>query len=203
MSRAASRDCHSMIWPNRANWCRSAPYARDSLANTMAALEAAQQQWQQIQKRESPAAINCISHVNSHPELSTTVSNRQKLESQLQENIAVQNVVPPRFGCWIQEFSTLSDDAKIYKAHGPLILPQTLAEASDLVAKRLEFIRAEIDRTEQKLKELEGKGQNIRSEILTLSNEPVKQAWRRSRNRVSLQCKNLGRSAVAFRRLVF
>ena len=42
--------------------------------------------------------------------------------------------------------------------------------------KRLEFIRAEIGRTEDKLKDLEGKGQKIRSEILTLSNEPVKQA---------------------------
>ena len=56
------------------------------------------------------------------------------------------------------------------------MLQQTLGEASDLVDKRLAFIRAEIGRTEDKLKDLEGKGQKIRSEILTLSNEPVKQA---------------------------
>jgi chaperonin cofactor prefoldin len=74
-----------------------------------------------------------------------------------------------------QEFSTLSDDAKIYKANGPLLLQQTLAEASDLVDKRLAFIRAEIERTEGKLKDLEGKAQKVRSEVLTLSNEPVKQ----------------------------
>lgn len=42
--------------------------------------------------------------------------------------------------------------------------------------KRLAFIRVEIERTEDKLKELEGKGQKIRSVILTLRNEPVKQA---------------------------
>ena len=77
--------------------------------------------------------------------------------------------------CLQQEFSTLPEDAKIYKANGPLLLQQTLAEASDLVDKRLAFITAEIDRTETKLKELESKGQRIRSEILTLSNEPVKQ----------------------------
>jgi hypothetical protein len=55
-----------------------------------------------------------------------------------------------------------------------LLLQQSLAEASELVGKRLEFIRGEIDRVEGTLKELEGKGQKIRSEILMLSNEPVK-----------------------------
>jgi hypothetical protein len=49
-----------------------------------------------------------------------------------------------------------------------------LGEASELVGKRLEFIRGEIDRVEGILKDLEGKGQRVRSEILTLSNEPVK-----------------------------
>jgi prefoldin beta subunit len=73
----------------------------------------------------------------------------------------------------LQEFSTLDGDAKIFKAHGPVLLQQSLAEASELVVKRLEFIRGEIDRVEGTLKELEGKGQRIRSEILTLSNEPV------------------------------
>lgn len=43
-----------------------------------------------------------------------------------------------------------------------------------MVGKRLEFIRGEIDRVEGTLKELEGKGQQVRSEILMLSNEPVK-----------------------------
>jgi hypothetical protein len=55
-----------------------------------------------------------------------------------------------------------------------LLLQQSLAEASELVGKRLEFIRGEIDRVEGTLKELEGKGQQVRSEILMLSNEPVK-----------------------------
>ena len=55
-----------------------------------------------------------------------------------------------------------------------MLLPQSLTEASELVGKRLEFIRGEIDRVEGTLKELESKGQRIRSEILTLSNEPVR-----------------------------
>ena len=54
-------------------------------------------------------------------------------------------------------------------------MQQSLAEASELVGKRLEYIRGEIDRVEAILKELEGKSQRIRGEILALSNEPVKQ----------------------------
>jgi prefoldin subunit 5 len=53
-------------------------------------------------------------------------------------------------------------------------LEQSLAEASELVGKRLEYIRAEINRVEGTLKELETKGEQLRKEILTLSNEPVK-----------------------------
>jgi hypothetical protein len=54
----------------------------------MAALEAAQKQWQEIQKRTT---------LNTMPpkltaELSTAVENRQKLEAQLQENISVEKV---------------------------------------------------------------------------------------------------------------
>jgi prefoldin beta subunit len=70
---------------------------------------------------------------------------------------------------------SLPADAKIYKAHGPILLQQSLEGAGELVNKRLEFIGREIDRVEGTLKELEGKGQRIRSEILMLSNEPVKQ----------------------------
>lgn len=52
----------------------------------MATLEVAQQQWQDVQKR---LYIFCSLLMI---ELSTAVTNRQKLESQLQENTSVQNV---------------------------------------------------------------------------------------------------------------
>jgi len=67
----------------------------------------------------------------------------------------------------------LPDDAKVFKAHGPVLLPQELSEAKHLVANRLKYIRGEIDRVEGTLKELQRKGQRVQSEILTLSNEPV------------------------------
>ena len=68
----------------------------------------------------------------------------------------------------------MESDAKIYKAHGPLLLEQSLTEANELVTKRLEFIRGEIERVESSLKELQGKAQRIQSDIVTLSNQPVK-----------------------------
>jgi len=49
-----------------------------------------------------------------------------------------------------------------------------LAEANDLVGKRLEFIRGEIDRVEGTLKELQVKAQRIQNEMVTLNNQPVK-----------------------------
>ena len=55
-----------------------------------------------------------------------------------------------------------------------MLLEQSLVEAKDLVSKRLEFIRGEIDRVENSLKELQGKAQRIQSELVTLSNQPVK-----------------------------
>jgi hypothetical protein len=55
----------------------------------MAALDAAQKQWQDIQKRTP--AIPCLELT---AELSTAVENRQKLEPQLQENISVEKVPP-------------------------------------------------------------------------------------------------------------
>ena len=75
----------------------------------------------------------------------------------------------------MKEFAKLTPDAKIYKAHGPILLNQSLSEASDLVSKRLEFIRGEIDRVENLLKELQGKAQRIQNDIVTLSNQPVRE----------------------------
>jgi prefoldin beta subunit len=65
--------------------------------------------------------------------LTDLVSARQKLESQHQENLSVQN-----------EFSSLPDEAKIYKLVGPVLLKQETAEAKSTVGGRLEFIEKEM-----------------------------------------------------------
>ncbi|CDK29817.1 unnamed protein product [Kuraishia capsulata CBS 1993] len=73
-------------------------------------------------------------------ELQDTVSNRQRLETQFQENKIVK-----------AEFDKLGDEAKIYKLVGPILLPQDNTEANMNVDKRLEFIEDEIKRCEAKI----------------------------------------------------
>jgi prefoldin beta subunit len=65
--------------------------------------------------------------------LSDLISARQKLESQQQENLSVQT-----------EFSSLPDEATIYKLVGPVLLKQETDEAKRTVGGRLEFIKGEM-----------------------------------------------------------
>ena len=44
----------------------------------------------------------------------------------------------------MQEFATLSDEAKIYKLLGPVLLKQDTAEAKGTVESRLGFIEGEM-----------------------------------------------------------
>jgi len=165
------------------------------MTSTTSNLEAVQRQWQALQTRTS--AIFFLSEALLTTELTTAISNREKLESQLQENTSVQNVPSPPsplhsfytrplllptssnstssilLMC-LQEFNNLPEDAKIYKSHGPLLLEQSLSEAQDLVSKRLEYISGEIGRVESVLTELRGKQDDVRGEILKLSNQPVR-----------------------------
>ncbi|OJJ60695.1 hypothetical protein ASPSYDRAFT_756796 [Aspergillus sydowii CBS 593.65] len=79
-------------------------------------------------------------------ELDGLVDARQKLESQQQENKSVQT-----------EFTSLDDDANIFKLIGPVLLKQDKSEALMAVNGRLEFIEKEIKRIEGQIKENEEK----------------------------------------------
>ncbi|KAJ2163137.1 Prefoldin subunit 6 [Coemansia sp. RSA 552] len=76
-------------------------------------------------------------------EQSGLVESRQKLDSQLQENELVE-----------KEFGLLKDGARIFKMIGPVLVPQDRTEAVSNVGKRLEFIRDEIKRVDQRLEKL-------------------------------------------------
>jgi len=90
-------------------------------------------------------------------ELQNKIQSRQKLESQQQENKAVQ-----------KEFAGLKDDANIYKLVGPVLLKQDKTEAVLAVDGRLEFIENEIKRTENQIKETQEKSDKIRTEIIQI-----------------------------------
>ncbi|KAJ2147596.1 Prefoldin subunit 6 [Coemansia sp. RSA 678] len=76
-------------------------------------------------------------------EQTTLIENRQKLESQLQENELVD-----------AEFKLLSNTARVYKMIGPVLVPQDKLEATANVEKRLEYIRDEVKRIEVRLEQL-------------------------------------------------
>ncbi|KAG6012089.1 hypothetical protein E4U43_007948 [Claviceps pusilla] len=88
-------------------------------------------------------------------ELQDTVSSRQKLQSQQQENAGV-----------FTEFEKLGDDETIYKLMGPVLLKQDKVEAESTVKGRLDFIQGEVTRLETQIKETQDKLEKKKSEIL-------------------------------------
>ena len=88
-------------------------------------------------------------------ELEDLIMNRQKLETQLQENKIVT-----------EEFDTLKDDTPVYKLTGNVLLPVEHDEARNNVEKRLEFINTEINRCEKNIKEKQTDLDKLRSELM-------------------------------------
>ncbi|KAL2138884.1 hypothetical protein VTI28DRAFT_6080 [Corynascus sepedonium] len=88
-------------------------------------------------------------------DLQETVQSRQKLEAQKQENLGVQ-----------KEFAKLKDEETIYKLIGPVLLKQERVEAESTVKGRLEFIEKEISRLESHIKEMQGKMDKKKGEII-------------------------------------
>ncbi|OJJ00021.1 hypothetical protein ASPVEDRAFT_81604 [Aspergillus versicolor CBS 583.65] len=98
-------------------------------------------------------------------ELDGLVDARQKLESQQQENKSVQT-----------EFTSLDDDANIFKLIGPVLLKQDKSEALMAVNGRLEFIEKEIKRIEGQIKENEEKTDKKRSDMIQFQSQIQQQA---------------------------
>ncbi|KAJ8063581.1 hypothetical protein OCU04_007450 [Sclerotinia nivalis] len=93
-------------------------------------------------------------------DLQNSISSRQKLESQQQENKGVQ-----------KEFAALSSESNIYKLVGPVLLKQDKTEAVMAVDGRLEFIEKEIKRVEQAIKDVQDKSDGLKMEIIKLQSE--------------------------------
>jgi len=88
-------------------------------------------------------------------ELSTIISARQRLDSQLTENKSVAT-----------EFSKLKDSNTIYKMVGPVLLKQTKENADLAVKGRLTYIEGEIKRVEAQINETQEKQERKRAEIM-------------------------------------
>ncbi|QGA15610.1 hypothetical protein EYB26_003270 [Talaromyces marneffei] len=115
---------------------------------------------------QAQKALQALSeeYQNLQAELETIILARQKLESQQQENQAVQ-----------QEFASLDDDSNIYKLVGPVLLKQEKSEAVMAVDGRLEFIEKEIKRIEGQIQEINNKSDKKRTEIIQLQSQVQQQ----------------------------
>ncbi|KAI3396092.1 hypothetical protein diail_509 [Diaporthe ilicicola] len=108
---------------------------------------------------EAQAKLQALSEefTKLQTEMQTTVSSRQKLEAQKQENSGVKS-----------EFGKLKDDEAIYKLIGPALLKQDKVEAEATVDGRLEFINKEIVRQEAQIKETQEKLERIKGDIIRI-----------------------------------
>ncbi|KAF0288959.1 Prefoldin subunit 6 [Amphibalanus amphitrite] len=79
---------------------------------------------------------------------------RQTLDGQMNENALVK-----------EEMSLLEDGAKVYKLIGPVLVKQDPEEASQNVAKRLDYIKGELKRHDDLLKDLESKQEASREAV--------------------------------------
>lgn len=112
-------------------------------------------------------------------DLQTTVSARQRLDAQQQENFSVQ-----------KEFKKLNDETNIYKIVGPVLLKQERAEATSAVDGRLEYIGGEMSevpanlfsyfsltgcskRREGQLKDLQDKSDQKRTQVGHTPSRPM------------------------------
>ncbi|KAL7437016.1 hypothetical protein ACHAXM_005621 [Skeletonema potamos] len=92
----------------------------------------------------------------------------QKLISQRNENEMVKTE--------LEICETESSDATIYKEVGPVLLKNDLSDATDTVAKRLEFISGEIKKTEGLISKKESRYEELGKAIQEMQNAMQKAA---------------------------
>ncbi|XP_046751040.1 prefoldin subunit 6 [Diprion similis] len=89
---------------------------------------------------------------------------RQQLDGQLNENTAVK-----------QELDLLKSGNEVFKLIGPVLVKQDLEEAKQNVVKRMEYISAELKRTEDLIATLDKK-QDTHREALAKLQQSFQQA---------------------------
>ncbi|XP_028395007.1 prefoldin subunit 6-like [Dendronephthya gigantea] len=88
-----------------------------------------------------------------------TLSARQKLDAQLNEN----NVV-------LEELKHIGEGS-IYKLIGPVLVKQDPTEAKDTVTKRIQYIKKEIERHDKTMQDLESKFHSHKQKIGSLQQQ--------------------------------
>jgi prefoldin beta subunit len=104
----------------------------------------------------------------SAAEIDDEIANFREIQEQLQR---VQNDLQLVLGQMTenemvkQELSLLDGSTNVYKMVGPVLIKNSLDDAKDTVAKRMDFISMEKKRLEDKQKELEERGVAISQKV--------------------------------------
>ncbi|XP_075229587.1 prefoldin 6 [Lycorma delicatula] len=93
------------------------------------------------------------------------ISQRQQLDGQLNENIAVK-----------EELDLMKADAEVFKLIGPVLIKQELEEAKQNVAKRIDYINGELKRVEDLISSLDSKQDTHREKLAKLQQQFQQQA---------------------------
>jgi prefoldin beta subunit len=108
-----------------------------------------------------PTCSKHLSHslLSSVPsaDISKNIQLRTTFQQQLTENSMVK-----------RELDLLTDESKVFKLVGPVLIKQDMAEATANVGKRIEYIAKETERLEATLKALESKATEKEGEIMKL-----------------------------------
>lgn len=98
----------------------------------------------------------------SAADLAALIDARQKLEMQATENEGVA-----------KQLKALRGDDKVFKKHGPALLPLSPDEARDNVSKRLDLIRGETERIEAKISDGEKRLSATKESLAKLQQEVI------------------------------
>nr|CAD7198285.1 unnamed protein product [Timema douglasi] len=119
-----------------------------------------QPQWS-MQERAPPPSFPLILRFQLyHEEYHKSLTQRQQLDGQLNENTAVK-----------QELDLLKSGGEVYKLIGPVLVKQDLEEAKQNVTKRMDYIRSELKRTDDLLSGLDKKQDAHREAISKLQQQ--------------------------------
>jgi len=85
---------------------------------------------------------------------------RQTLDGQLNENVLVK-----------EEMGLLEEGSRVYKLIGPVLVKQDTDEAVQNVSKRIDYIKGELKRQDDLLKDLESKQDSSRDAVGNLQQQ--------------------------------
>lgn len=93
-------------------------------------------------------------------ELQKSISTRQQLDGQLNENEIVK-----------EELNLLPEDGRVFKSVGPVLIKTELIEAKQNVNKRIDFINKELKKVDEVIGSLEKKQDTHREALQKLQHQ--------------------------------